>query len=107
MEENYRRLKEINKKLRREIRQRMGGDFNELNINELQALEAKMDSSLLAIRERKPPLKRLLTMFLGTMSSKLEQTNTRKRINYTLYEELDAGDMERTRDVYRGISFWI
>ncbi|KAK8275027.1 hypothetical protein V6Z12_D10G111000 [Gossypium hirsutum] len=53
MEENYRRLKEINKKLRREIRQRMGGDLNELNINELQALEAKMDSSLLAIRERK------------------------------------------------------
>ncbi|XP_052482005.1 uncharacterized protein LOC105784484 isoform X2 [Gossypium raimondii] len=31
----------------------MGGDLNELNINELQALEAKMDSSLLAIRERK------------------------------------------------------
>ncbi|XP_052488229.1 agamous-like MADS-box protein AP3 [Gossypium raimondii] len=53
MEENYRRLKKINKKLRREIRQRMGGDLNELNINELQALEAKMDSSLLAIRERK------------------------------------------------------
>ncbi|TYH66822.1 hypothetical protein ES332_D06G148300v1 [Gossypium tomentosum] len=44
MEENYRRLKEINKKLRMEIRQRMGGDLNELNINELQALEAKMDS---------------------------------------------------------------
>ncbi|XP_052879371.1 agamous-like MADS-box protein TM6 isoform X3 [Gossypium arboreum] len=53
MEENYRRLKEINKKLRREIRQRMGGDLSELNIKELQALEAKMDSSLLAIRERK------------------------------------------------------
>ncbi|KAA3457532.1 floral homeotic protein PMADS 1-like isoform X3 [Gossypium australe] len=33
--------------------QRMGGDLNELNIKELQALEAKMDSSLLAIRERK------------------------------------------------------
>ncbi|TYI87242.1 hypothetical protein E1A91_D04G122300v1 [Gossypium mustelinum] len=75
MEENYRRLKEINKKMRREIRergfylficrQRMGGDLNELNIKELQALKAKMDSSLLAIRERKPPLKRLLTMFLG------------------------------------------
>ncbi|XP_039053401.1 agamous-like MADS-box protein TM6 isoform X4 [Hibiscus syriacus] len=53
MQENYRRLKEINKKLRREIRQRMGGDLSELNIKELQALEAKMDSALLAIRERK------------------------------------------------------
>ncbi|KAK8607483.1 hypothetical protein V6N13_053216 [Hibiscus sabdariffa] len=53
MQENYRRLKEINKKLRREIRQRMGGELNELNIKELQALEAKMDSALLPIRERK------------------------------------------------------
>ncbi|KAK8716783.1 hypothetical protein V6N13_044081 [Hibiscus sabdariffa] len=53
MQENYRRLKEINKKLRREIRQRMGGDLNELNIKELQALESKMDSALLTIRERK------------------------------------------------------
>ncbi|XVF62138.1 hypothetical protein PTKIN_Ptkin08bG0192900 [Pterospermum kingtungense] len=53
MQENYRRLKEINKKLRREIRQRMGGDLDDLNIKELQALENKMDSSLVAIRERK------------------------------------------------------
>ncbi|GMI68179.1 APETALA 3 [Hibiscus trionum] len=53
MQENYRRLKEINKKLRRDIRQRMGGDLNELNIKELQALESKMDSALLTIRERK------------------------------------------------------
>nr|NP_001314199.1 floral homeotic protein PMADS 1-like [Gossypium hirsutum]AGW23361.1 MADS box protein MADS59 [Gossypium hirsutum] len=53
MQENYRRLKEINKKLRREIRQRMGGDLDDLNIKELQALEAKMDSSLVAIRDRK------------------------------------------------------
>ncbi|MFQ6641503.1 hypothetical protein Gotur_015429, partial [Gossypium turneri] len=60
MEENYRRLKEINKKLRREIRHNENyipflwwADLNELNIKELQALEAKMDSSLLAIRERK------------------------------------------------------
>lgn len=27
------------------------------------------------------------------------------RINYALYEELDAGDMERTRDVYRYAAF--
>ncbi|KAB1998100.1 hypothetical protein ES319_D12G066200v1 [Gossypium barbadense] len=53
MQENYRRLKEINKKSRREIRQRMGGDLDDLNIKELQALEAKMDSSLVAIRDRK------------------------------------------------------
>ncbi|PPE02881.1 hypothetical protein GOBAR_DD00088 [Gossypium barbadense] len=55
--------------------QRMGGDLNELNINELQALEAKMDSSLLAIRERKPPLKRLLTMFLGVRNLEERHAN--------------------------------
>ncbi|XVF15850.1 hypothetical protein REPUB_Repub09cG0191700 [Reevesia pubescens] len=53
MQENYRRLKEINKKLRREIRQRMGGDLDDLNIKDLQALESKMDTSLVAIRQRK------------------------------------------------------
>ncbi|XWS33818.1 hypothetical protein CRYUN_Cryun22dG0115500 [Craigia yunnanensis] len=53
MQENYRRLKEINKKLRREIRQRMGEDLDDLNIKELQALEATMDSSLVAVRQRK------------------------------------------------------
>lgn len=29
------------------------------------------------------------------------------RINYALYEELDAGDMERTGDVYRYARFWL
>ncbi|XP_022741495.1 floral homeotic protein PMADS 1-like isoform X2 [Durio zibethinus] len=53
MQENYRRLKEINKKLRREIMQRMGGELDDLNIKELQALEAKMDSSLVFVRDRK------------------------------------------------------
>ncbi|KAK8303105.1 hypothetical protein V6Z12_D04G128000 [Gossypium hirsutum] len=62
-------------------RQRMGGDLNELNINELQALEAKMDSSLLAIRERKPPLKRLLTMFLGYHVIKTRTDTHKKKIS--------------------------
>ncbi|GLT82694.1 hypothetical protein SLE2022_010520 [Rubroshorea leprosula] len=53
MQENYRRLKEINNKLRREIRQRMGEDLNGMKIKELQALEEKMTSSLDLIRERK------------------------------------------------------
>lgn len=34
-------------------RQRMGGDLDDLNIKELQALEDKMDTSLVAIRDRK------------------------------------------------------
>ncbi|EOX90934.1 MADS domain class transcription factor isoform 4, partial [Theobroma cacao] len=52
MQENYRRLKEINNRLRREM-QRIGEDLDDLNIKELQALEAKMASSLEAVRQRK------------------------------------------------------
>ncbi|OMO84549.1 Transcription factor, K-box [Corchorus olitorius] len=53
MQEHYRKLKEINNKLRREIKQRMGEDLDDLNIKELQALEAKMASALDAVRVRK------------------------------------------------------
>ncbi|OMO57001.1 Transcription factor, MADS-box [Corchorus capsularis] len=50
MQEHYRKLKEINNKLRREIKQRLGEDLEDLNIKELQALEAKMASALDAVR---------------------------------------------------------
>ncbi|KAL1133903.1 hypothetical protein V6Z11_A12G070400 [Gossypium hirsutum] len=76
MQENYRRLKEINKKLRREIRQRMGGDLDDLNIKELQALEAKMDSSLVAIRDRKVRnLEERHANLVFDLETKLDQQN--------------------------------
>nr|APQ46144.1 TM6-2 [Viola philippica] len=53
MQENLRKLKEINNKLRREIRQRIGEDLDDLAINELQELEQNMDASLNVVRERK------------------------------------------------------
>ncbi|XP_057970293.1 agamous-like MADS-box protein TM6 [Malania oleifera] len=53
MQENLKKLKEINNKLRRDIRQRMGEELDDLNIGELCALEQKMDAAVEIVRERK------------------------------------------------------
>nr|AQM52303.1 TM6 [Monotropa hypopitys] len=53
MQEYLRKLKEINNKLRREIRKRMGEDLNSLSIHELRDLQQEMDESLINIRKRK------------------------------------------------------
>ncbi|CAK9157072.1 unnamed protein product [Ilex paraguariensis] len=53
MQENMRRLQEINKKLRREIRQRVGEELNDLSMDELRGLEQNMDGSLAVVRDRK------------------------------------------------------
>lgn len=45
--------KEINKRLRREIRQRMGEDLDELTIDELRNLEANLEASVKVVRDRK------------------------------------------------------
>ncbi|KAL3527164.1 hypothetical protein ACH5RR_011820 [Cinchona calisaya] len=53
MQENLRRLKEINNKLRRDIRQRMGEDLDDLNWDQMCTLQEKIIDSLTIIRERK------------------------------------------------------
>ncbi|XP_057499518.1 agamous-like MADS-box protein TM6 [Actinidia eriantha] len=53
MEEHLRKLKEVNNRLRREIRQRMGEELNDLSVHELRGLERKMSASLTIIRDRK------------------------------------------------------
>lgn len=53
MQENLKKLKEINNRLRREIRQRMGEDLNDLTMKELIDLQQKMQASVDVIRERK------------------------------------------------------
>ncbi|KAI3846186.1 hypothetical protein MKX03_010556 [Papaver bracteatum] len=45
--------KEINRRLRREIRQRMGEDLDELTIDELRNLEANLEASVKVVRDRK------------------------------------------------------
>ncbi|NP_001311309.1 TDR6 transcription factor [Solanum lycopersicum] len=53
MQENLKRLKEINNKLRREIRQRTGEDMSGLNLQELCHLQENITESVAEIRERK------------------------------------------------------
>ncbi|XP_052201581.1 floral homeotic protein DEFICIENS [Diospyros lotus] len=53
MQENLKKLKEVNRNLRRQIRQRMGESLNDLNFNEMHGLEEDIESSLKVIRERK------------------------------------------------------
>ncbi|CAN4083366.1 unnamed protein product [Withania somnifera] len=53
MQENLNRLKEINNKLRREIRQRTGEDMSGLNLQELCHLQESISKAVAEIRERK------------------------------------------------------
>ncbi|KAM3363062.1 agamous-like MADS-box protein TM6 [Capsicum galapagoense] len=53
MQENLKRLKVINNKLRREIRQRTGEDMSGLNLQELCQLQESISESVAEIRERK------------------------------------------------------
>ncbi|KAK4841105.1 hypothetical protein QYF36_025930 [Acer negundo] len=53
MQESLRKLKEINNKLRREIRQRIGEDLEGLSFEEMRNLEQKMTAAVEVVRERK------------------------------------------------------
>ncbi|XP_042380664.1 MADS-box transcription factor 16-like [Zingiber officinale] len=53
MQNNLNHLKEINHKLRREIRQRMGEDLDGMDIKELRGLEQNLDEALKVVRHRK------------------------------------------------------
>ncbi|XAR61693.1 hypothetical protein NMG60_11016185 [Bertholletia excelsa] len=53
MQENLKKLKEVNRSLRREIRQRMGESLNDLSFEELRGLEQDVENSLRVIREKK------------------------------------------------------
>ncbi|KAF8410522.1 hypothetical protein HHK36_003053 [Tetracentron sinense] len=53
MQANLNKLKEINHNLRREIRQRTGGDLNGLSFDELRGLEQNMEESVKIVRDRK------------------------------------------------------
>ncbi|XP_019238704.1 PREDICTED: floral homeotic protein PMADS 1 isoform X2 [Nicotiana attenuata] len=53
MQEQLRKLKDVNRNLQREIRQRMGESLNDLNYEQLEELNENVDNSLKLIRERK------------------------------------------------------
>ncbi|XP_028186156.1 floral homeotic protein DEFICIENS-like isoform X2 [Glycine soja] len=51
--ENLKKLKEVNRNLRKEIRQRMGDCMNDLGIEDLKLLEEEMDKAAKVVRECK------------------------------------------------------
>ncbi|KAJ6353260.1 hypothetical protein OIU76_002303 [Salix suchowensis] len=53
MQEQLRKLKDINHMLKKEIRQRIGEDLNELSIDHLRDLEQNMSEALNGVRGRK------------------------------------------------------
>lgn len=53
MQKHLKKLKDVNRNLRREIRQRLGESLNDLNFHELHALENDVENSVRLIREKK------------------------------------------------------
>ncbi|CAN1163493.1 Floral homeotic protein DEFICIENS [Linum perenne] len=53
MQDHLRKLKDVNRNLRKEIRQRMGECLNDLDYDQMRALDMEMDNAVKIIRERK------------------------------------------------------
>ncbi|KAL3603387.1 hypothetical protein D5086_004246 [Populus alba] len=68
MKENLEKLKEVNMKIRREMRQRMGQCLNDLSFQDLQSLESDMESAWRVIHDRAD---RVLTNQIETSKKKV------------------------------------
>ncbi|KAK2990459.1 hypothetical protein RJ640_011207 [Escallonia rubra] len=112
MQENLKQLTEINSNLKRDIRQRVGEDLNDLSIDELYALEQKMDASIAIVRERKYHKLKTTT---GTCHKKVKSLQERNRCLLLEFEarcELDPqygvvdneGDYNSTVAFANGVS---
>ncbi|XP_027902683.1 floral homeotic protein DEFICIENS [Vigna unguiculata] len=84
MQENLKKLKEVNKNLRKEIRQRMGDCLIDLNMEDLKLLEEEMDKAAKIVRERKY---KVITNQIDTQRKKF---NNEKEVHNRLLRDLDA-----------------
>ncbi|XP_058785401.1 agamous-like MADS-box protein AP3 [Vicia villosa] len=84
MQENLKKLKDVNRNLRKEIRQRMGDCLNDLSMEELRLLEEEMDKAAKAIRERKY---KVITNQIDTQRKKF---NNEREVHNRLLRDLDA-----------------
>ncbi|KOM51628.1 hypothetical protein LR48_Vigan09g028700 [Vigna angularis] len=84
MQENLKKLKEVNKNLRKEIRQRMGDCLIDLNMEDLKLLEDEMDKAAKIVRERKY---KVITNQIDTQRKKF---NNEKEVHNRLLRDLDA-----------------
>lgn len=86
MESTLRNLQEINRGLRREIRQRMGEDLDGLSVREMRGLEQSLDETLINVRQRKY---HVITTQTDTYKKKLKSTHEAHK---TLLRELEMKD---------------
>ncbi|KAE9586730.1 hypothetical protein Lal_00004985 [Lupinus albus] len=84
MQENLKDLKEVNRNLRKEIRQRVGECLEDLSIEELTLLEDDMDKAAKVVRERKY---KVITNQIDTQRKKM---NNEKEVQNRLLRDLDA-----------------
>nr|BAD95987.1 MADS-box transcription factor AP3 [Agapanthus praecox] len=89
MQNTLRRLEETNRKLRKEIRQRMGEDLDELSIKEMRGLEQSLDETLMNVRQRKY---HVITTQTDTYKKKLKSTHEAHR---SLLRELEMKDEQQ------------
>nr|UTQ10905.1 MADS-box transcription factor AP3 [Lagerstroemia indica] len=98
MEETLSKLKEVNRKLRLEIRRRHGQSLNNMSFGELCGLEQDMESAVHAIRERK----------YKTISSQTETTKRKHRnsinVNKNLLHALDAEEGDTSYELYGNVA---
>nr|QQL01545.1 DEFICIENS [Ceropegia sandersonii] len=93
MQEQLKKLKDVNRNLRKEIRQRMGECLNELSYDQLANLSEEVDNSLKNIRERKF---KVLGNQIETHKKKLRNV---EEIHRNLLLEMDA----RQEDPHYGL----
>ncbi|XP_061350825.1 floral homeotic protein DEFICIENS [Gastrolobium bilobum] len=84
MQENLKKLGEVNRNLRKEIRQRMGDCLNDLNMEDLRLLEEEMDKASKVVRERKY---KVITNQIDTQRKKF---NNEKEVHNRLVRDLEA-----------------
>ncbi|RDX63118.1 Floral homeotic protein PMADS 1, partial [Mucuna pruriens] len=82
MQDNLKKLKEVNRNLRKEIRQRMGDCLNDLNMEDLKLLEEEMDKAAKVVRERKY---KVITNQIDTQRKKF---NNEKEVHNRLLRDL-------------------
>ncbi|KAK7310940.1 hypothetical protein RJT34_08751 [Clitoria ternatea] len=83
MQDNLKKQKEVNRNLRKEIRQRMGDCLNDLSIQDLKLLEEEMDKAAKVVRERKY---KVITNQIDTQRKKF---NNEKEVHNRLIRDLE------------------
>ncbi|XP_054810357.1 agamous-like MADS-box protein TM6 [Prosopis cineraria] len=110
MLENMKKLKEVNNKLRRQIRQRMGDDLNDLDFQQLRNLEEDMVSASAIIRERKLHVIKTRTTTSKKKVRSMEQMNENllleleRCVIHSQYLVHEEGDQESAVTVATGAS---